>query len=142
MSINSRAEGAAGEREFSRVLQDHLGVRLARNLEQSRGGGHDLTVDVVCPVSRALDRFAFKVKRYASITPAMLVRFWNQALAQAHRAEKTPALAYRGNRQEWRVRIPLAAINETFPWHAFDYTVDMGVEAFAAVIRESIEAPT
>ncbi len=93
MTINSRQKGAGGEREFSRVLFDHLGVRLERNLEQSRAGGHDLLVTGSCPVSRALDKFAVEVKRYSSITPALIRRWWEQAEAQARRADKTPCLA-------------------------------------------------
>ena len=38
----SRRKGASGEREFAAALDDLLGIRLTRNLEQSRGGGHDL----------------------------------------------------------------------------------------------------
>ena len=44
--INSRAKGAAGEREFCKELAEHLGDALVeplkRNLEQTRNGGHDI----------------------------------------------------------------------------------------------------
>jgi hypothetical protein len=97
--INSRAKGANGEREFCRLIFEHLGVELVRNLDQSRAGGHDLKSTGTDPVSTALDAFAIEVKRYAAITPAMLAGFWQQAERQAHRAARVPALAYREDRR-------------------------------------------
>ena len=41
-AINSRAKGASSEREFAGLIHDHLGVKLVRVLDQSRGGGFDL----------------------------------------------------------------------------------------------------
>lgn len=95
MSINSRDKGASGEREFSRLVLDELRVKLARNLEQSRSGGHDLEPVGDCPTAKALGRFAIECKRWASISPAMLGKFWQQAEAQAHRADRIPCLALR-----------------------------------------------
>ena len=138
--IDSRAKGAGAERELSRLILDHLGVPLARNLEQSRSGGHDLAATGTDPVSLALGTFAIEVKRYATVTPALLAKFWEQAEAQARRAEKVPVLAYRADRQPWRVVLPLAHLNpETFqPWAGIDWTATLSVPAFCALIRESV----
>lgn len=38
-SINSRTKGATAEREFSTIIHEWSGIRLIRNLEQSRSGG-------------------------------------------------------------------------------------------------------
>lgn len=137
--INSRAKGAGAEREFSRLILDHLGAELRRNLEQSRQGGHDLVPVGTDPVSRALDGFAIEVKRYREISPAMLAGFWRQATEQARRAAKVPALAVRADRQEWRVYVPLRAINgDAFgEWDGFDWTAAVSVSAFCALIRET-----
>jgi Holliday junction resolvase len=142
--INSRAKGANGEREFCRLIFEHLGVELVRNLDQSRAGGHDLKSTGTDPVSTALDAFAIEVKRYAAITPAMLAGFWQQAERQAHRAARVPALAYREDRREWRVLLPLNAINgEVFePWAGFEWTADVSAGAFACLIRERAGAAT
>ncbi len=136
--INSRAKGANGECEFSRVVADHLGVALVRNLEQSRQGGYDLMPVGADPVSRELDRFAIEVKRYAAITPAMLAGFWSQAEAQAARAQKIPALAIRADREEWRVLLPLSALSGAFgDWPGIDWTATLSAPAFCALVRES-----
>jgi Holliday junction resolvase len=65
--MNSRAKGASAERELARVIHEHLGVRMVRNLEQYRQGGHDLVPhpDETGPVAAALARYAIEAKRYA-----------------------------------------------------------------------------
>lgn len=140
--INSRAKGAGGEREFSRVIHQHLGVELVRNLEQSRNGGHDLTTTGTDPVSLALDAYAIEVKRYMAVTPSMLAVFWEQATQQAARAERIPVLAYREDRREWLIVAPLHAINpEIFqPWPGIEWTCTMAVSAFCTLVRERVTA--
>lgn len=139
--INSRAKGAGGEREFAKLVLDHLGVSLVRNLEQSRAGGHDLTTTSTDPVSLALDAYAIEVKRYAAISPAMLAGFWEQAESQARRTSKTPALAFRVDRQDWRLIVPLRALNgDVFAeWPGIEWTAQISVAAFCNLIRESIK---
>ena len=39
MGRMQRSKGSAGERELARLIDEHLGIRLVRNLEQSRRGG-------------------------------------------------------------------------------------------------------
>lgn len=132
MSINSRAKGAAGEREFCRVLGDLLGDALVeplkRNLEQTRNGGHDIL---------GLEGFALEIKRYKRVKDGDIKKFWEQACEQAERAGGYPALAYREDLQSWRVRIPMEVLREdmTSTWE-LDYTAELSVEAFAMVVRE------
>lgn len=92
--INSRDKGAAAEREFAALVYDHLAVKLSRNLEQSRSGGYDLEAVGDDPAALSLRRFAVEVKRYGTITPALLTKFWQQAEAQARGASRIPALAF------------------------------------------------
>jgi Holliday junction resolvase len=136
--INSREKGAAAEREFARLMFDHLGVSLVRNLEQSRRGGHDLTAPGADPVSLALDAYTIECKRYRAITPAMLAGFWRQAEAQAAQIDKVPALAYREDRREWRVVVPLSLLCGAFQvgWIGREWTAEISVPAFCCLIRE------
>ena len=90
--VNSRNKGASAEREVSKLLYDELGIKMVRNLEQSRSGGHDLTPE---QSGGLLDGYAIEVKRYAKITTALLRGFWQQACEQAQRANKVPLLIYR-----------------------------------------------
>lgn len=108
-TINSRNKGASAERELAGVLFDALGVRLVRNLDQCRGGGHDLVVaeDQEGPVCDYLNSFAIEVKRHQTATPAKISGWWDQAERQALAVGKTPLLAYRADRQSWRVVVPV-----------------------------------
>jgi len=140
----SRRKGASGEREFSAALHEHVGLRLTRNLEQSRQGGHDLSLPEGAdgPVAEALARMAIEVKRYAVVTPGSLAAWWSQAVVQADRAGAWPALAYRGDRQEWRVRLPLAAVRPDFPyWDDANLAIDLHLVGFACLVREGAIAP-
>jgi hypothetical protein len=125
-------------------LHEHVGLRLTRNLEQSRQGGHDLTVPEGAdgPVAEALGRLAVEVKRYAATPPGSLAAWWGQACRQAEAVGLWPALAYRGDRQPWRVRLPLAALRPDFPyWDGGDLTADLHLAGFAFLVREGAIAP-
>lgn len=85
MSKTQRDKGASFEREIAAILTNHLGVKIKRNLAQSRGGideGSDL---VVGP-------FAIECKRRASIS----VYAW---LDQANRdaGDKIPMVVARAD---------------------------------------------
>ena len=142
----SRRKGANGEREFARALEDQVGLRLARNLEQSRQGGHDLTLpeEATGPVADALGRLAVEVKRYREVSPGGLAAWWSQAVRQAEAVGQWPALCYRADRQPWRVRLPLAAVRGDLfavAWEDADLALDIALPGFAALIREGAICP-
>ena len=141
MTTNSRRKGMTGELEFSKIVEGLLGVRLARNLSQTRDGGHDLGAPGegagVGIIDAFLSRYAIEVKRHHAITQADVTRFWNQAQAQASTAGKIPVLAYRADREEWRVVLPFCELNAAFgAWPGDSWTASISVEAFCALVRE------
>ena len=131
--VNSRAKGAAGEREFCNTLAEHLGDELVaplkRNLEQTRIGGHDIV---------GLDGWAIEVKRYKSLTEGEIKEFWEQACDQARRVSATPVLAYREDFRSWRVRIPMGFLTEMQWIENVDFTIEMSMVAFATLVREHL----
>lgn len=133
--INSRAKGAAAEREFCKELADHLGdvlvEPLKRNLEQTRKGGHDIV---------GLEGYAIEIKRYRVIKEGDIVRFWAQAVEQAKRVESTPILAYREDFCSWRVRIPWGFMMDDEWDEDVDFTLELSMKAFASLIREQHSA--
>lgn len=134
--INSRTKGASAEREIVKILQDELGVKLVRNLEQTRNGGHDL----IAEPGSLLDRYAIEIKRYAKISNALLQGFWKQAVEQAKAVNKVPVLIYRQDRSDWLTVIPLHQINPALSQsNHFDSIAILSVSAFCAVLRESVE---
>lgn len=129
MSINSRTKGAAGERELIREIEEWTGIRLERNLAQSFAGGHDLI---------GLDDWAIECKRYRSISEADKRAFWDQAVRQAKRVDKMPAVAFREDRQPWRVLIVYPIHRDLFPLEDYRATCEIGLEFFCSLIRESL----
>jgi hypothetical protein len=127
-------------------------------LEQSRSGGHDLEVFLV-PQNRtchsrsgghdleavgddaaavALNQYAIECKRYSSVTPGLIGRWWEQATEQAAKVNRKPVLAFRADRQGWTICLPLAALNPAFnpEWDGIEWTAQVSLEAFCTLVRE------
>jgi len=137
-AINSKQKGASSEREFAGLIHDHLGVKLVRVLDQSRAGGFDLAVspDQAGPVVETVRGLAIECKRYGNITPHLMTRFWSQAVRQAENAGLIPALAWRADRQPWRVTIPMSWLAGMGTSMDMEFTATLGVEAFCLAVRE------
>ena len=140
MSAMQRTKGAAAERELSGLIFAELGVKLARNLDQSRRGGHDLIVtDATGPVAACLARYAVEVKRHATAPPGSVTAWWGQTAQQAARAGLVPCLAYRADRRDWRFVLPLVELRPDLTRApGIDFTADLSLPAFCAIIRESV----
>lgn len=119
-----RSKGAAAERELARLLSDHLGASIIRNLEQTRSGGADLL---------GVGAFALEVKRQESLS---LGAWWQQACDQAQRAGMKPALAYRQSRRPWRFVVQVGTVNEIFAGQPF--TAELCIEGFSLLVRETL----
>lgn len=141
--VDSRNKGAAAERELAAKVHEHLGVILVRNLEQARSGGHDLTVDAdsTGPIAEVLRRFAIEVKRYRRATPALIDGWWQQARAQAAPAGLDPVLAFREDRQPWRVVVPLTTISGALPGGAGEEAATLSLAGWCAVVRSAAGQP-
>ena len=124
----SRRKGQSSERELFGILSDLLGTCVRRNVDQVRNGGAD-GVDV--------PGWAIECKRVES---GFREAWWVQAVNQSVDADRKPALVYRASRQPWRVRMFLHDCNPgMYCSHAW---VEMNLETFAFVVRESLETGT
>lgn len=94
MPINSRAKGAAGERELAQYLRDH-GFEARRGQQFHGGPG---SPDVVTD----LKDVHFECKR---VEKGSLYDWLAQAVRDA--AGKIPVVAHRRNREEWVAILPL-----------------------------------
>jgi len=117
MPINSKRKGDEGEREFSNLMRDKYDIRITRNLQQTRQGGHDLD---------GLPGIALEVKKRRVITQAKIRGFWKQARRQADDVGKEPALAYRGDREKWRVLVDMGYFHN----NASGILADLSVQGF------------
>jgi hypothetical protein len=113
MAKASRDKGARGEREIIDLLQPIVDTvysaagkappQLKRTSSmQADGGGCDV---------HGLDWLAMEVKRCETLHVEM---WWRQCLSQA-KPGQVPALVYRQNSQQWRVRlfVQLAVVHTT-----------------------------
>jgi len=90
--INSRTKGAAAEREVFSIISQCTGIKVERNLVQTRDGGYD----------SAIGGWALEVKRQEILH---LPEWWRQCCEQAKNAELKPMLIYRRSRQPWMARV-------------------------------------
>ena len=136
MGAMQRRKGATGERELIALLREHLGEEMTRNLDQARDGGADLKGGVL------LAAYAIETKRAKK---AELRKWWEQAFSQAYDIAdgRAPVLAYRIDRvrDKWRFVLPISEFvgGDWRSWPGVEYTVTMGIHAFAAVVRDGVQ---
>ena len=87
---NSRNKGQGGEREVSKILSEELGFPIKRILDQTREGGHDISIP----------GFAVEVKRCEQISLGKWIR---QARKSVANTDLNWAVCYRHNRGNWVV---------------------------------------
>ncbi|MCT5734048.1 hypothetical protein LZM47_29585 [Pseudomonas aeruginosa] len=125
---NSRAKGARVELDFAKLCFEHLGIKVERNLEQSRSGGHDLS---------GLDGWALEIKARANVPGRKeLLGMWTQTLDQAQRAKLKPALAVKVNRRGWTVYVDLADLSDA--WVPCKSWAAIEPEDFFQLVREGM----
>ena len=127
MGAKSRNKGAAFEREVARMIYDHLGIEVKRNLEQyQRRGLGDLV---------GWPGVVIECKRHAEATRADVSRWWLETQAEAVATDARPVLIYKADRQPVRVVVsaPDFIDGVVFPW-----PVEMCFEAFCEVAREKL----
>jgi Holliday junction resolvase len=126
-----KAKGSAGERELAALLTAYaheagVVVDLTRNLEQTRGGGHDLL---------GLEDYgmAVEVKR---VEQMQMNSWWAQAVRQAERVDKhcIPVLAWRQNRKPWRFRVR----TWIFPCSARRLDIDLELSEFKLWFQDQL----
>lgn len=131
-----RDKGSRAEREICNLLREYLGVQATRNLKQFQQSQQGDIEELIGP-------YLLEVKNQARIT---LGPWWEQARGAAALRTAVPCVAYRlPNRQlydRWRFVVPL---NEAWiagqDWRdAYRYTADVGLDAFALLVREHISS--
>ena len=133
MSAKSRNKGSAYEREIAQKLDALLGIKFTRNLEQVRTAAHGdlIAEDPDFP-------FSIECKRKAAGI-SCLTAWKEQASKAAAMCGKIPAVAFRFDRQETRVAVPLACLvngrcDDPAEW------AEVTLDGFAYAAREIMAA--
>ncbi len=132
MTAFSRDKGRRVEREVAKALHALTGIRFPRNLEQVRAE----QLDDLTPSDPAWP-FSIEVKARATGTgcaPAWIA----QAVKAANKAGRIPCVAYKYDRRDVRVHVPVAAIAEASggAWADCQDWADITLEGLAYVARE------
>ena len=139
--LKSRNKGKGYEYEIAKELHNQLGITFQRELEQTREKnlGDLYTDDCDFP-------FVIECKRRKSgVDP----KWWDQVCTAAEQAgdNKMPALFYRLDRQQTRVRLPVQAMTylaffimsgDLAEKHDWRYACEMDIDTFCYVAREII----
>lgn len=128
---NSRAKGAAFERDVAKQLFNELGITFNRDLEQYRASDHgDLIPDD--------PDFPFLIECKAHKYGTDCRPAWeSQANKAAESAGKYPAVIWKFNNHPIRCRIPLEAVAKATSGQAVTHrTVDVNLPTFAYIARE------
>ena len=88
---SARNKGSVGEREVARILEDCLGLKVSRQLSQTRDGGCDLKIRC------ARKTFNIEVKRCERI---QAYKFFDQAEKSCSGGE-IPIVIFRSNGKGW-----------------------------------------
>lgn len=125
MGAMQRTKGARAENQFASLLTEDLGIPVRRTLGQARDGGCDIE----------LGPFAIQIKHAAK---PCIKAWWQQTVTDAHAAKKIPVLAYKINRQGWRIRMRMKEVIGLNADWTFDhqYTEELDYQGFLLRIRE------
>ena len=126
---NSRNKGLRFELQIASLLDDELGIKLHRNLEQTRTADHGdlISSDPGWP-------FCIECKRYAK---GYLPKddWWEQVCTASDLVRKIPILVYKFDRLPIRVRVPIALVQleKTYDKR---YVADLDLPTFCYLARE------
>jgi Holliday junction resolvase len=126
---NSRNKGLRFELQVSSLLYDELGIKLHRDLEQTRTADHGdlISSDPSWP-------FCIECKRYAKgYFPKD--EWWEQVCTASDLVRKIPILVYKFDRLPIRVRVPIAFVQleKTYDKR---YVADLDFPTFCYLARE------
>lgn len=128
---SNRAKGARFERQIAKELEALLGAKFSRNLTQYQQQGQG---DLTCED----EGFPFSIECKAQET-LKLTNWWGQAVDEAARAGLRPALIYKLNRQQIRVRVTMDDALNCMVGHnagGSDHFLETDLNGFAYLARE------
>ncbi|MBK5571795.1 hypothetical protein [Ensifer sp. SSB1] len=119
---SNRAKGQDGERKIARILCDLLGLDIRRRV-RNHADDSDLT---------GMPGWSIEVKHCQR---PLIRTWWEQTVEQAKDGD-IPVLFYRLPHKDWRAVVHVSTFTGGEAPAQFDFTVEMGVQAFAELWRE------
>ena len=132
---NSRNKGLRFELQVAHLIDDELGIKLYRDLEQTRTADHGdlISSDPSWP-------FVIECKRYAKgyLPKDGKDSWWQQVCTASTLVRKIPILVYKFDRLPIRVRVPISFVQLLKGEHDWRYYTDMDFPTFCYLAREQL----
>ena len=132
---NSRNKGLRFELQVAHLIDDELGIKLYRDLEQTRTADHGdlISSDPSWP-------FVIECKRYAKgyLPKDGKDSWWKQVCTASNLVRKIPILVYKFDRLPIRVRVPISFVQLLKGEHDWRYYTDMDFPTFCYLAREQL----
>jgi len=132
---NSRNKGLRFELQVAHLIEDELGIKLYRDLEQTRTADHGdlISSDPSWP-------FVIECKRYAKgyLPKDGKDSWWKQVCTASNLVRKIPILVYKFDRLPIRVRVPISFVQLLKGEHDWRYYTDMDFPTFCYLAREQL----
>ena len=132
---NSRNKGLRFELQVAHLIDDELGIKLYRDLEQTRTADHGdlISSDSSWP-------FVIECKRYAKgyLPKDGKDSWWQQVCTASTLVRKIPILVYKFDRLPIRVRVPISFVQLLKGEHDWRYYTDMDFPTFCYLAREQL----
>ena len=132
---NSRNKGLRFELQVAHLIDDELGIKLYRDLEQTRTADHGdlISSDPGWP-------FVIECKRYAKgyLPKDGKDSWWQQVCTASKLVRKIPILVYKFDRLPIRVRVPISFVQLLKGEHDWRYYTDMDFPTFCYLAREQL----
>lgn len=129
MGMLSRNKGATFEREVAKMIYEHLGLTVKRNLSQyQESGSYDL---------EGMDDWAIECKRYAHANYGEKRNWWVQAAGAAQGADREPVVIYKLDRSP--VRVLVSPFRNIYDPLNYDGVADISFACWCALVRETLD---
>ena len=137
--VNSRDKGTRGEYAVIKLIEELLGIKLKRDVEQYRQadrGDLILAEDADWP-------FCVEVKSYSGLSVTHRPAWWQQVVKASAAHGLIPVLFYKYDRYEWRVVLKANTVSFALGGtldHDDDILLTTDTDGFAYLAREILAA--
>lgn len=133
--VNSRNKGKRGEYAVICLIQDNLGIKLKRDIEQYRNTDRgDLIAE------KGVDwPFCVEVKSYAKVSATHKPEWWKQVVEASNAQTLLPVLFYKYDRYDWRVVLKANTVSFALGGtlsHSDDILLTTDADGFFYLARE------
>ena len=138
--VNSRDKGTRGEYAVIKLIEELLGIKLKRDVEQYRQADRG---DLILAEDGSDWPFCVEVKSYSGLSVTHRPAWWQQVVKASAAHGLIPVLFYKFDRYEWRVVLKANTVSFALGGtldHDDDILLTTDTYGFAYMAREILAA--